>query len=132
MILEAIALGLVVAPYSSLLGSIVAAVLITRAKSAIGYAVGGLVLVAAWLLGEGLFRLSVTQGAAGPDPQRVWLLFGVQALVSLGFGYVLPTWAGYFVGKRVIRGTGWISAGVVAASAAGAVYAIGSSLAARL
>lgn len=132
--LEAVALGLVVNPYSAAAGAAAAAVVWTRMRSTRGAAFGVLALAIAWAAGEGPLRVSlaVSASSGGAIDPATRVAFWAAAAVSILVGYALPAWVGSFVGRRVTWGTGWLSAGVVALSAAGAVYAIGSSIAVRI
>jgi hypothetical protein len=124
-----VALGLQFNPLTSLVGSTVAAVLYgfpsaAQARRALAVAV----LAAAWLAGEGVAigrRLADTRPATAADglPLAAWVL------VSLVVGYAVPAAAGALAGRRVVRGTGWLSAGAVAFTVAGALSLVAPRLA---
>jgi hypothetical protein len=108
-----VALGLQFNPLTSLVGSTVAAVLY-------GFP--------AWRAGEGVAigrRLADTRPATAADglPLAAWVL------VSLVVGYAVPAAAGALAGRRVVRGTGWLSAGAVAFTVAGALSLVAPRLA---
>lgn len=131
MIVESVVLGLVVNPYSAAVGAAIAAVIWTRAKSGRGIFWGWVVLAAAWLLGEGVFRLEYAREFADAGATALWPGLAIEAAVSMLVGYALPAWAGAFVGRRVTWGTGWLAAAFVALTAAGAAYALGAAMASR-
>jgi hypothetical protein len=124
-----VALGLQFNPLTSLVGSTIAAVLYgfpsaTQARRVAAVAV----LAVAWLAGEGAAigrRLAATPPGGAPD----WLPLGAWALVSLAVGYAVPAAAGAMAGRRVVRGTGWLSAGAVAFTVAGALALVAPTLA---
>ena len=82
-------------------------------------------LLLAWLIGDG-FRvmargMDLSDGTgrllgSGAPVWMEWQLIVVWGLVTLGIGYALPAWMGAYVGRRVVHGTGWLSAIVVSAS----------------
>lgn len=133
-LLAGLALGTQFSPFASLVGAPIAAALcgFPRAgRDRVAFA--GLAVVLAWLAGDGLQLVTRAGGIArgGPgllhasDPAfSSWLLLGAWALAGLLAGYALPAWAGAFVGRRVVRGTGWASAAVIALAAAGGVQAL--------
>lgn len=131
MVAEVLALGLVVNPYSAAIGAMLAAVVWTRSRSARGIFWGLVVLLATWILGEAALRLQFADEVARAG-ENGWLTFALASALNVGLGYVAPGWAGAFVGRRVTWGTGWLAAGTVALTAAGAAFAIGSSIAGRL
>lgn len=92
------------------------------------------ILVAGWAAGDGVnLALSVSgnpgmfAGQAAP-----WAHLAVQALAGAAFGYALPALTGAYVGRLVHRGTGYLSAAVVAATMVPALAAVGTSVAALL
>lgn len=93
-----------------------------RAEDRRVFAVGLLVL--AWLLGDGLRLVGHARDAAGASG-GAWERFGALGVWALvGFAaYLLPAWAGWYVGRRVTHGTGWLSAVAVAVSLSLAVSA---------
>jgi hypothetical protein len=50
------------------------------------------------------------------------------AFTGLAFGYLLPAFAGAYVGRLVHRGTGWLAAGAVALMLVPALSALGDVL----
>lgn len=91
------------------------------------WAWSALLLAGAWALGDGL-SLAISLGGAHDGATARWAAAAMVA-VSLGIGFVLPALAGAYVGRRVIRGTGWLSAIAVAAMVAGALLAAAPVLA---
>lgn len=93
--------------------------------------VAAIVLAGAWALGDGLELFSRgTEALAGTGlvsggPAAQWVALVLWALAGLGVGYVLPAWAGAFVGTRVTHGTGWLAAGMVAITASAALSMLG-------
>jgi len=85
------------------------------------------VIVAGWLIGDGVAVLTSAHDAYTSDAARIvpalpdwaeYLALAIWGLGGMTLGYLLPTWAGVFVGRRVTHGTGWASAAWVAASSA--------------
>lgn len=114
-------------PLVSLLGAVVAAVLWTRARSWPGIAVSWFVLLVAWFVADGVLLVAMLdRSAAAGGSDHPLLIAG--GLAALSIGYLLPAWSGAFVGRRVTRGSGWMSAAVVALGASGAVSAIAARL----
>lgn len=83
------------------------------------------VITAGWLIGDGAVILSNAYDAYTSDAVRIvpafpewaeYLALAAWGLGGMTLGYLLPTWAGVFVGRRVTHGTGWASAAWVAAS----------------
>ncbi len=131
---DAFRLALAFNPVTSLFGSAIAAALIARRGSRGRSLTGVAVMLAAWAIGDGLIALSMarsawaTAGADGAPAEWTWLGWVLGTLGALLLGYVAPTWAGVFVGRRVTWGTGWVSAAVVAGSASGAITALAGRL----
>ncbi len=123
-------LGIQFNPVASVVGAAVAAGLFAagRAVPAI------VVLLGAWLLGDGARLLArATDAIAGPGLveggiEAQWAVLALWALGGFALGYALPTWAGTFVGRRVTHGTGWLAAGAVAATASGALSMLSGAL----
>jgi len=91
------------------------------------------VLGFAWLIGDGMRVLARTRdvydGLAGISDGAVpvWAQYAALAIWAIGgllIGYVLPVWAGVFVGRRVTHGTGWVAATSVSIAASLALSAI--------
>jgi hypothetical protein len=133
------ALGIAFNPIASLIGAPVAAGLTgyPRApRSRLAWA--GAFLLLAWMLGDG-FRVMarvrdavdigvpVHSGAMVP-----YTMLGVWAIAGLLLGYVLPAVLGAYVGRCVVRGTGWLSAIAVAAMFSGVLAALGAPVSAAL
>ncbi len=125
-----LALGLAFNPIASAVGVALAAGLATAGRMLAAV----VVLAGAWLLGDGAYLLSsAADGLAGSGlvsgaESAQWVALGFWALAGIAIGYALPTWAGTFVGTRVTHGTGWLSAGVVAATASGALSMLSRGL----
>jgi hypothetical protein len=123
------ALGLQFNPVTALVSSVIAAVLMgyptapdTRRPLAVA------VLALAWLAGDAA-RIGRVAIPAGTGDVLAWAAPAAWALVGIVVGYVLPAAAGIGVGTRVVRGTGWLSAGFVAATVAGALALVAPALA---
>jgi len=92
------------------------------------------ILFAGWAIGEGL---TAVQWVAGnptmfkETPEAYWLLV-TWIPVGLALGYVLPTFAGAYVGRLVHKGTGYLSAAVVALTIVPALATLGGLAAAAL
>lgn len=92
-------------------------------------AFGVVLLVFGWLLGDGTRVIAsardLADGAGALLPAATaaanWIAIATWALVGAGAAYVLPAWAGAFVGRRVTIGTGWLAAIVVSATVSGLV-----------
>jgi hypothetical protein len=56
------------------------------------------------------------------------VLIAVWAAGTLAIGYVVPTFVGAAVGRRVTHGTGWLAAAAIAAALALAISTIGGSI----
>jgi hypothetical protein len=91
-----------------------------------------LVLLAAWLVGDGLrilarardyFDSSASYSAYGMPVWQGWVTLGAWALGSLALGYAAPAIVGAMVGKRVTHGTGWLAAAAIASALTLAVSA---------
>ena len=124
------ALGLQFNPVTALLGAVAAAVLMgypgapdTRRPLAVA------VLVLAWLAGDAARIGRVTVLAETAGGALPWAVPAAWAVVGIVVGYALPAAAGVGVGKRVVKGTGWLSAGFVAATVAGALALVAPALA---
>lgn len=85
-------------------------------------ALAAVVLLAGWAIGDGISLA----GAAGPRSGVVYPL--MWAVSGFGVGYLLPALAGMAVGRRVVRGTGWLSAAAVALMLGPALSATGGVL----
>lgn len=133
-----LALGVSFNPLASLVGSTLAAAVYgppTAGRDARLWCVT--IVLISWLLGDG-FRVmarwrDVAEGGvrllpASALPWTVPVILGLWAAVSLGGGYALPTAVGVFVGKRVVHGTGRVSAAVIAATTALALSALASPI----
>jgi hypothetical protein len=81
------------------------------------------VIIAAWLFGDGLRIL-----ASGGGMFRV----AAGGVVSLAIGYALPALAGAYVGRQVHKGTGYLSAGLVALMVVAALAAVVQPVAAAI
>jgi hypothetical protein len=124
-----VALGLQYNPLAATVGAVGAAVLYgypgapdSRRPIAVA------VLALAWLAGDGV-RIGASLAASPPRGWPDWAALVARTLVSATVGYVLPAAAGAIVGRRVTRGTGWLSAGAVALAVAGALSLVAPTLA---
>ena len=77
------------------------------------------VLLLGWAAGDGI-------RVAGAAASQAYL--GAWAATGLALGYVLPAFAGAYVGRLVHRGTGWLAAGAVALMLVPALSALGDVL----
>ncbi len=77
------------------------------------------VVVAVWLAADGA-RVAFT-AVRGAATAGGWAALAVWALSALLVGYTLPCVVGAYVGRQVTRGTGWLSAIVVAVMVCGAL-----------
>jgi len=124
-----VGLGLQFNPVTSLVGSLVAAVVFgTPRASAARRPLAVAVLAVAWLAGDGV-AIGRSIAADPPKAPTDWTAVVLWALVGALVGYVVPAAAGALVGRRVTRGTGWLSAGAVALAVAGALVVIAPVLA---
>lgn len=122
---EGLSLGVQFNPLASVVASVVAAVLVGFPRASHDRRWwAALVVAVGWLAGDGLRILGrardYTDGLWSPLqgatlPWVGWVLLATWALVTIGFGYALPTTVGATVGRRVTHGTGWLAAGAVAA-----------------
>ena len=112
---------------TSFVGSIAAAMLLAREPGRLRWMLAVLVLGGAWFVGDGVNLVQYAQGAPVLSAAE-WLGMLLWALVGFGVGYLLPTWAGVFVGRRVTWGTGWASAGVTAAMVSGMLSVLSTRL----
>lgn len=78
---------------------------------------GGVVL-AGWLIGEGIRLASVASTGA---------LVAGWAIAGLSVGYVLPAVTGAYIGRMVHKGTGYLSAAAVAAMMVPALASVGDT-----
>lgn len=109
----------------------VAAALCARRERPGRTAVGIALLVAGWLVGDGMRVIASARdiadqtGALLPalSVQANWIAVAVWAVAGAGLGYALPAWAGAFVGRRVTFGTGWLAAAAVSVTVSGLVAA---------
>ena len=120
-------LGIQFSPVIALVAAVLAAALYTAGRTW----AAAFVLTGAWTLGDGVALLSrgtdalAGTGLVGGGPAAQWVVLVLWALVGFAVGYVLPTWAGTFVGTRVTHGTGWLAAGMVAMTASAALAMLG-------
>jgi hypothetical protein len=119
-----VGLGLQYSAVTSVIGSVIAAVVLGYpAAPSARRPMAVAVLALAWLVGDGAaigHSISTTPPKGLADWAGIALWVGVGALV----GYVVPAAAGALVGRSVTRGTGWLSAGAVALSVAGALVVL--------
>lgn len=117
-------------PLVSLVGSAVAAAFIatgTGWRRAVG---GAALLVLAWFIGDGWMVVSqaraVAAGTVGAQFAMPYSALAVSlwALLGIALGYVAPAWAGAYAGRRVVWGTGWLTAGTVAVGVSAALAQI--------
>lgn len=122
--------GIAFSPVFSIVGSALCAALLARfpgtARRVFAYAT----LACSWLLGDGIRAIGQARGVYDSHSTSAvqWTMIVVWVFVGFLVGYVLPAWAGTFVGRRVTFGTGWISAAVIAGSVSTALAAIAGVL----
>ncbi len=124
-----VGLGLQFNPVTSLAGSLIAAVIFGTPKApAARRPLAVAVLALAWLAGDGV---AIGRSVAVDPPKAPfdWTAIALWALVGALVGYVVPAAAGALVGRRVTRGTGWLSAGAVALAVSGALITLAPALA---
>jgi hypothetical protein len=135
-LLGALALGIAFNPLASLLGAPLAAGLFGSPKAGRRrHAWAACVVALAWLLGDGfrvMGRLRDALDAAGRPQPETLVLLAVWALAALLAGYAVPAALGAYVGRRVVKGTGWLSAAFVAASFSAGLVAVASPAVAAL
>ena len=125
-----IALGLQFNPLTATVGAVAAAVIFGYPKAPDSRRpIAVAVLALAWLVGDGV-RIGASLGGSPPKAWPDWVAIAARLLASAVVGYVLPAAAGVLVGRRVTHGTGWLSAGAVALTVAGALSLVAPSLAA--
>lgn len=120
-LLIAASFGLQFNPVSAILSAAVAA-------AAVGYpgaprsrwVWAAVVLAVGWMLGDGI---SVAGAGDGAATALVWSITGFVV------GYVAPAATGAFVGRRVVRGTGWLAAAAVAVMLASALVVLADAAA---
>ena len=125
---DGLALGLHFNPIAAAVGVVVAAALAgypgaSRARVAWAW----LVLAAAWAIGDGIRVVGALTAESRYRP--VYLAVVMWSLVGFALGYALPAVSGILVGRRVTRGTGWLSAVAVALTVSLALAVIAPRLA---
>lgn len=120
-------------PLAAVAGAIVAAALAGYPKAPrTRWRLSALVIVVAWLAGDGLRILGhardladgVGAGKWTALGDAAWLVLAVWALGTFAVGYAGPALVGARVGRSVTHGTGWLAAGGVAGALAIALSAI--------
>jgi hypothetical protein len=81
------------------------------------------VVLVGWALGDGI-RIAGSPGTT--------LELAAWAVTGLAVGYALPAYAGAYVGRQVHKGTGYLSAGVVAIMLVSAFSALAGPVGALL
>lgn len=124
-----VALGLQYNPLAATVGAVAAAMLYGYPKAPESRrAIAVAILALAWLAGDGV-RIGASLATSAPKGWPDWAALTARTLTSALVGYVLPAAAGAIVGRRVTRGTGWLSAGAVALTVAGALSLVVPTLA---
>lgn len=123
---SALKLGLQFNPLASAIACpIVAALAVRSPKKHSLLGLPGVLLLAAWLVGDGI---GIAGFARSQSDTAVIPAIAAWAILGLGVGYVLPVWAGAFVGRRVTHGTGWLSAIAIAGTFAVALAAAANAV----
>ena len=109
-----VSMGIAYNPILSVVGAAVAAALFVGVSPKRALAGAG-TLLCFWLFGDGLRVIARARDLAdglahAPASIDSWVLISTWGLVGLLLGYALPAWAGAFAGRRVIFGTGWLTA----------------------
>ena len=124
-----VALGLQFNPLTATVGAVLAAVIFGYPKAPEARRpIAVSVLALAWLAGEGV-RIGASLATTPPKAWPDYAALAARVVAGAVVGYVLPAAAGAFVGRRVTRGTGWLSAAAVALTVAGALSAVAPMLA---
>lgn len=125
-------LGLQYNPLAATLASVAAAVLYGYPGAPSGrrpLAVS--VLALGWLAGDGA-RIGRALAETAPASGARWAAVLAWVVTGAAVGYVVPAAAGILVGRRVTRGTGWLSAGAVALTVSGALSVLAPIIADRI
>jgi hypothetical protein len=110
------ALGLRFAPLYAAVTAVLAAALAGYGKAPRSRMwLAAAVVLAGWVVGDGV---RVAGSSARVTVTIVW------AVVGLAVGYALPALGGAYVGRQVHKGTGYLSAAVVALMFVSALYAL--------
>ena len=129
---EAIGGGLALAaafnPIIALIGAAAAAAIVSVGRGYRRTFAAVSTLLAFWLVGDGLRVLArgrdLADGLGGSVGWPAWLSVALWGAGGLLLGYALPAWAGAFVGRRVVIGTGWLTAITVSVGVSLAVAAL--------
>lgn len=140
-LLAGLALGVAFDPVASLVGaSLAAAVFGTPRRGREHHAWAVAVVALAWLVGDGFRVMGRLRDIL--DGQGLllvhapaWASFtalAAWALAGVAVGYALPAATGAYVGRRVVRGTGWLSAIAIAAASSAGLAALAAPASAWL
>lgn len=126
-VLYGLELALQYNPLTALVGATLAAALLAPRDRAMERRIwAASAIVIPWLAGDGLRVLARTRDVydgyaltrlTGGSTAIGYTAIAVWAVAGLLVGYVLPMWAGAFVGRRVTHGTGWLAAASIAVAA---------------
>lgn len=127
---EGARLALAFNPLIAVVGSAIAAAVLATGKGARRAFAGVSIILGFWLVGDGLRALArvrdVADGVAAVAGWEAWVSLAVWAAGGLALGYALPAWAGMFAGRRVVLGTGWLTAITVSIGISFALAALAS------
>ncbi len=124
-----VALGLQFNPLFGVAGAMIAAVLMGYPKAPENRRpIAAGVLALAWLAGDGA-RIGASLTSSPPRTWYEWTPLVLWAVVGALVGYLAPAAAGIMAGRRVVRGTGWLTAAAVALMVAGAIALVTPTLA---
>lgn len=124
-------LGAAFNPLASLIGAVLAAAIIATGRGWRRVAAGVAVLVLGWMVGDGWILIESGRAIAEGNPLVVqaepwasWTALGIWGAAGLLIGYGVPALAGAYAGRRVVWGTGWLTAGSLAAAVSAAIAQI--------
>ncbi len=127
-------LALAYNPVLAVLGAALAAALLAPRKVSLDRRVWGIsALAIAWLIGDGMRIIARARDvfdsyapliSPNETTAAAYTALAIWAVLGILIGYVFPTWAGAFVGRRVTHGTGWLAAASVAVGVSLAVSTV--------
>ena len=115
-------------PLIALAAAAVVAGILARLFSPMWVGSAACLLALAWWVGGGSAAYSDVRELYALGQAAASVAAGIGALGSAALGFVLPVWAGVFVGRRVTWGTGWLSAAAVAAMLSRTMLVFGAAI----